>query len=73
MPKKLSEKDYEFMHSLGAAILETTPKKLRMVFVFWAVTVAVVLIWMSITEVDEIARGSGEIVPSGEQSDDTKS
>ena len=66
MPKKLSQKDYEFMHSLGAAILETTPRRLRMVFVFWAVTIAAVLIWMSVAEIDEIARGSGEIVPSGD-------
>ena len=65
MAKNLSEKDYEFMHSLGGALLETTPKRMRMVFIFWAVTIVAVLVWMSLAEVDEITRGSGEIVPSG--------
>ena len=65
MAKNLSKKDYEFMNSLGGALLETTPRRMRMVFIFWAVTILAVIIWMSLAEVDEITRGSGEIVPSG--------
>lgn len=64
--RKFSAQDYEFMHSLSAATLESTPKKIRMVFYFWMVSIVLFIIWMAVAEVDEIVRGDGEIVPSGE-------
>lgn len=63
---KLTANDYEFMHSLGAAILEQSPKKIRMIIIFWAVSLALLVAWMAFAEVDEIARGSGEVIPRGD-------
>lgn len=64
--KKLSKKDYEFMNSLGASMLQSTPVRIRLIIMFWAFSVSALVIWMSVAEVDELVRGSGEIVPSGE-------
>ena len=64
--KKLSEKDYEFMNSLSAAVAEHTPRRMRWVLYFWVVAVALFILWASFTQVDEITRGSGKVVPSGE-------
>ncbi len=64
--KKLSEQDYEFMNSLSAAVAEHTPRRMRWVLYFWVVAVAVFILWASLTQVDEITRGSGKVVPSGE-------
>ena len=33
--KNLSKRDYEFMHSLSAAVLEATPTRMRIVLYFW--------------------------------------
>jgi len=64
--RNLSKRDYEFMHSLSAAVLETTPSRLRYVLYFWIVAIAVFLVWANFAYIDEIARGDGEIIPSGE-------
>jgi len=64
--KKLSQKDYEFMHSLSAAVLQSTPNKLRTVMYFWVVAIAMFILWAYFAQIDEIARGDGDIVPSGE-------
>jgi len=66
MKRKLSPEDYEFMNSLSAAVAENTPKKMRWVLYFWVIAVSLFLIWASLTEIDEITRGTGEVVPSGE-------
>jgi len=66
MKRKLSPEDYEFMNSLSAAVAENTPKKMRWVLYFWVIAVALFLAWASFTEIDEITRGAGEVVPSGE-------
>lgn len=66
MKRKLSPEDYEFMNSLSAAVAENTPKKMRWVLYFWVIAVAFFLSWASLTQIDEIVRGSGEVVPSGE-------
>ncbi len=54
------------MNSLGASMLESTPVRIRLIIIFWAFSVSALLIWMSMAQVDELVRGSGEIVPSGE-------
>jgi adhesin transport system membrane fusion protein len=66
MKKNLSDRDYEFMHSLSAAVLQITPVSLRAVLYFWIVTIAGLLVWANFALIDEIVRGSGEIIPSGE-------
>jgi len=64
--KNLSKRDYEFMNSLSSAMLEKTPRTLRVVLFFWVVAITMLLVWASLAEIDEIARGEGEIIPSGE-------
>jgi adhesin transport system membrane fusion protein len=64
--KNLSKRDYEFMHSLSAAVLETTPTRLRIVLYFWIVAIILFLVWANYAYIDEIARGDGEVIPSGE-------
>lgn len=64
--KNLSERDYEFMHSLSAAVLQVTPSGLRKVLFFWVATVFLFITWAYFAQIDEIARGDGEIIPSGE-------
>ncbi len=61
-----SENDYEFMNSLSAAILNRSPKGISKVIHFWLITVVAFIIWASFAEVDEITRGSGEVIPYGE-------
>jgi adhesin transport system membrane fusion protein len=65
MKRKLSSEDYEFINSLSAAISEQTPKKMKWVLYFWLITITLFIIWASMTQIDEITRGSGEVVPSG--------
>ncbi|MEA3371003.1 MAG: HlyD family type I secretion periplasmic adaptor subunit [Campylobacterota bacterium] len=64
--KNLSKRDYEFMHSLSAAVLEVAPTRLRVVLYFWVVAIFLFLVWANFALIDEIARGDGEIIPSGE-------
>jgi len=62
---KYSQEDYEFMNSLNAVIAEQTPKKTRIVIYFWFVVVVLFILWATLTQIDEITRGTGEVVPSG--------
>jgi membrane fusion protein, adhesin transport system len=64
--KNLSARDYEFMHSLSAAVIQVTPSKLRAVLYFWLIAIFTFLVWANFAYIDEIARGDGEIVPSGQ-------
>jgi len=64
--KNLSERDYEFMHSLSAAVLQKSPSTLRAIMYFWIIAVFIFVVWAKFALIDEIARGDGEIIPSGE-------
>ena len=64
--KRLTQKDYEFMHSLSAAVLQTTPRRLRTVLYFWVIAIFGFIIWANFAYIDEIARGDGDIIPSGQ-------
>lgn len=64
--KNLSKSDYEFMHSLSSAVLEVAPTRLRFVLYFWVIAILGFVTWANFALIDEIARGSGEIIPSGE-------
>jgi adhesin transport system membrane fusion protein len=65
LSNKLTPQDYEFMNSLSAAIAEQSPKKIRGVLYFWVVAIGAFIIWANSTQIDEITRGMGEVVPSG--------
>lgn len=64
--KNLSKRDYEFMHSLSSAVLEVAPTRLRFVLYFWVIAIIGFVTWANFALIDEIARGSGEIIPSSE-------
>jgi adhesin transport system membrane fusion protein len=61
-----NEKDYEFMNSLSSAILEQSPKKMSIVIKLWLVTLFGFIIWASFASIDEITRGSGKVIPYGQ-------
>lgn len=68
LPKKreLTKEDYEYMDSLSSAVLEKQPKKLHIIIIFWTITILFFFLWASISEIDEIARGTGDVIPSNE-------
>lgn len=66
MKRKLSQEDYQFVNSLSAAVAEHTPRRIRWVLYFWFFAIALFIMWASLTQIDEITRGSGEVVPSGD-------
>jgi len=59
-------RDYAFMRSLSAAVLEENPKQFRWVIFFWVFTLSLFLLWASFSPIDEIVRGDGKVVPSGD-------
>lgn len=62
--RTLTPKDYEYIQSLSAAVLTTTPRRIRMVLYFWLVALVLLVAWAALAEVDEIARGNGQVVSS---------
>lgn len=69
MSKKIisfDARDYAFMRSLSAAVLEEHPKQFRWVIFFWVFSISLFLIWASFSPIDEIVRGDGKVIPSGE-------
>ncbi|MDD2267398.1 HlyD family type I secretion periplasmic adaptor subunit [Sulfuricurvum sp.] len=58
--------DLTFMRSLSTAVLEDTPKRLRLVLLFWFVTVIFFLLWAAFSPIDEIVRGNGKVIPGGD-------
>jgi adhesin transport system membrane fusion protein len=64
--KELTHEDYEYIDSLSGAILEKHPKKLHVVLLFWVVTIFAFILWASLSQIDEIARGVGDVIPSNE-------
>lgn len=64
MQRQLTPKDYEYIQSLSAAVLSTTPRRLRMVLYFWIAAIALFIVWAALAKVDEIARGNGQVVSS---------
>ena len=65
-PVEFNEKDYEFMNSLSSAILNKTPSRISKVLKIWLFTIAAFILWASLAEIDEITRGSGDVIPYGQ-------
>lgn len=59
-------RDYDFMQSLSSAVLEEHPKQFRWVIFFWFISITFFLAWATFSPIDEIVRGEGKVVPSGE-------
>ncbi|MEA1914502.1 MAG: HlyD family type I secretion periplasmic adaptor subunit [Campylobacterota bacterium] len=66
MAKKFSPADYAFMKSLSSAVLEKTPTRFRYILYVCILFVAGFIYWANIANVDEIVRGSGEVIPSAQ-------
>jgi membrane fusion protein, adhesin transport system len=67
LPKKpLNVNDYEYMNSLSAAVIHRRSKKLHWVLISFLLTITIFLVWASVAKIDEIARGSGKVVPNGQ-------
>ena len=64
--KKIDEVDYKFVNYLDSAILEQSPFRLKIVLYIWLIAFVVFVIWANLTKIDEIVRGNGELIPSGE-------
>jgi len=61
----VDQKELHFLNSRSAAVLERTALQSRLFLWIMFLTIAVLLIWMDHTMVDEVVKGSGKIVPSG--------
>lgn len=64
--KDLNKDDFEYMQSLSSAIIYNRPKKLHWVLIAFSLTILFFIIWASFAQIDEIARGQGKVVPSGQ-------
>lgn len=64
--RNLSKKDIEYVNSLSAAVLETNSKRLHWVLISFLITISIFIAWAYYAEIDEIARGNGKVVPSGQ-------
>ena len=64
-PMEFTKKDYEYMNSLSAAILESTPSKISKVLRIWLITILLAIIWASLAQIDEITKGNGKVIPYG--------
>ncbi|QKF59194.1 HlyD family type I secretion periplasmic adaptor subunit [Aliarcobacter lanthieri] len=62
----LNPNDYEYMKSLSAAVVFNSSKKLHWVLISFLITIFLFIFWAAFAEIDEIARGSGKVVPSGQ-------
>ena len=65
-PVEYSERDYEFMNSLSAAILNKAPSSVSKVLRIWLFTIVLGIVWASLAEIEEITRGSGDVIPDGQ-------
>ena len=64
--QEFNSKDFEFMNSLSAAILEKSPSKMSRVLKIWLFTIVAFILWASFAEIDEITRGDGKVIPYGD-------
>ena len=65
-PIEYNSKDYEFMNSLSSAILQQSPSRISKVLKIWLLTFILFVIWASFASIDEITRGSGKVIPYGD-------
>lgn len=64
MKKRLTYQDYEYVQALSEAVLMTTPSRIRTVLYLWLAAIFLFIVWAAFSQVDEISRGTGEVVSS---------
>ncbi|QAR33329.1 HlyD family type I secretion periplasmic adaptor subunit [Geovibrio thiophilus] len=62
--KSVQESDIEFMNSLNAAVLQKSPIKMSLILYVIAALMIVLFAWAYFTELDELTRGIGKVIPS---------
>ena len=62
--RRLPEEDVDFATDVRATILSQTPKGGRMIIWATLVLLVIFLIWASFSELEEVTRGEGKVVPS---------
>lgn len=60
----MAKSDVNFVHSLYAQANSQVNKKVNHLFVFIIGFVVVLFVWAAISEIDELARGEGKVIPS---------
>jgi adhesin transport system membrane fusion protein len=61
-----TEDDVEYMRALGGAVLQRSTKRSRTVLASILFFTTFFIAWASMAEMDEIVRGSGKVIPSGQ-------
>ncbi|MBN2782681.1 MAG: HlyD family type I secretion periplasmic adaptor subunit [Campylobacterales bacterium] len=64
--KPLSVDELEFVDALNSAVLQVTPRKFRVTLFISILIPIIFIVWANYALIDEIVRGNGEIIPSGE-------
>lgn len=59
-----SEEDLKYMESLSAAVLQKAPIKSKAILWIILGVITLFIIWANFAHVDELARGSGKVIPS---------
>ncbi len=60
----MARDDINFVHTLQAQANATTNKKVDFLFILIVLFFAGFIIWASVSEIDELARGEGKVIPS---------
>ncbi len=66
MARSYHEEELEYLESLSAAVLHKRPSSTRFILFFWIITIGLLIAWAAITNIDEIIRSKGEIIPFGD-------
>lgn len=60
----MAKEDIDFVHTLHAQVNATTNKKIDALFVLIVLFFVGFLIWATFSQIDELARGEGKVIPS---------
>ena len=63
-PGALADKDFDYITSASAAVLQQTPKGARTLMFVICGFVLCFIIWANVAQVDEFTRGEGKVIPS---------
>lgn len=64
--KNYTKDDLDFMNSLSQAVLSKSSQKTKTMLYIIIACVIGLITWMAFAEIDEITRGQGKVVPSGQ-------
>ncbi len=62
--KHYKSEDLEYMKSLSSAVLEKSTVSSRLILWVIIIAIAWLILWANYAEIDEIARGSGKVIPT---------